>query len=84
MNGYMAEAKWLKKNYIATFDEYKENAIFSSGYYGVIAAAFAGMVDVAKLDAYEWLSSHPKIRVASEKICRFTNDISSYEVSTQL
>ncbi|XP_024006326.1 alpha-humulene/(-)-(E)-beta-caryophyllene synthase isoform X1 [Eutrema salsugineum] len=78
-NGYMQEAKWLKNNYIATFDEYKENAILSSGYYPLIAMTFAGMGDVAKLDAFEWLSSNPKIRVASEIISRFTDDISSYE-----
>ncbi|KAL0824510.1 hypothetical protein Bca101_048187 [Brassica carinata] len=65
-NGYMQEAKWLKKDYTAKFDEYKENAIVSSGYYGIMAVTFAGMGDVAKLDAFEWLSSHPKIRVASE------------------
>ncbi|VYS67741.1 unnamed protein product [Arabidopsis thaliana] len=78
-NGYMQEAKWLKKDYIATFDEYKENAILSSGYYALIAMTFVRMTDVAKLDAFEWLSSHPKIRVASEIISRFTDDISSYE-----
>ncbi|CAA7023388.1 unnamed protein product [Microthlaspi erraticum] len=78
-HGYMQEAKWLKKDYTATFDEYKENAIESSGYYPLIAIAFVGMGDVAKLDAFEWLSSNPKIRVASELICRFTDDISSYE-----
>lgn len=77
----MLEAKWLKKDYIATFEEYKENAILSSGYYPLIAMTFAGMGD-AKLDSFEWLSSHPKIRVASEIISRFTDDISSYEVST--
>ncbi|KAL0729015.1 hypothetical protein Bca4012_025108 [Brassica carinata] len=65
-NGYMQEAKWLKKDYTAEFDEYKENAIVSSGYYAIMAVTFAGMGDVAKLDAFEWLSSHPKIRVASE------------------
>lgn len=74
-NGYMQEAKWLKKDYTAKFDEYKENAIVSSGYYGIMAVTFAGMGDVAKLDAFEWLSSHPKIRVASEVLCRFTDDI---------
>ncbi|KAH0896719.1 hypothetical protein HID58_046287 [Brassica napus] len=66
-NGYMQEAKWLKKDYTAKFDEYKESAIVSSGYYGIMAVTFAGMGDVAKLDAFEWLSSHPKIRVASEE-----------------
>jgi len=79
----MQEAKWLKKDYIATFDEYKENAILSSGYYALIAMTFVRMTDVAKLDAFEWLSSHPKIRVASEIISRFTDDISSYEVRTR-
>lgn len=78
----MQEARWLKKDYTATFDEYKENAVFSSGYYALIAMTFVGMTDVANLDAFEWLSSHPKIRVASEMICRFTDDISSYEVRT--
>ncbi|CAN7120665.1 unnamed protein product [Brassica rapa subsp. narinosa] len=78
-NGYMQEAKWLRKDYTAKFDEYKENAILSSAYYTMMAMTFAGMGDFTKLDAFEWLSSHPKIRVASEIICRFTNDITSYE-----
>ncbi|KAJ4866994.1 Alpha-humulene/(-)-(E)-beta-caryophyllene synthase [Raphanus sativus] len=78
-NGYMREAKWLKEDYTATFDEYKENALLSSGYYPLIAMTFAGMGDVANLDAFEWLSSNPKIRVASEIIGRYTDDISSYD-----
>ncbi|CAH8361308.1 unnamed protein product [Eruca vesicaria subsp. sativa] len=78
-NGYMQEAKWLKKDYTATFDEYMGNAVLSSGYYSLIAMTFAGMGDVANLDVFEWLSSNPKIRVASEMICRYTDDISSYE-----
>ncbi|CAN6835996.1 unnamed protein product, partial [Brassica oleracea] len=78
-NGYMQEAKWLRKDYTAKFDEYKENAILSSAYYTMMAMTFAGMGDFAKLDAFEWLSSQPKIRIASEIICQFTNDITSYE-----
>ncbi|CDY52456.1 BnaA03g59510D [Brassica napus] len=78
-NGYMQEAKWLRKDYTAKFDEYKENAILSSAYYTMMAMTFAGMGDFTKLDAFEWLSSHPKIRVAYDIICRFTNDISSYK-----
>uniref|UniRef100_M4FGX6 Terpene synthase metal-binding domain-containing protein n=1 Tax=Brassica campestris TaxID=3711 RepID=M4FGX6_BRACM len=61
-NGYMQEAKWLRKDYTAKFDEYKENAILSSAYYTMMAMTFAGMGDFTKLDAFEWLSSHPKIR----------------------
>ena len=80
----MQEAKWLRKDYTAKFDEYKENAILSSAYYTMMAMTFAGMGDFAKLDAFEWLSSHPKIRIASEIICQFTNDITSYEVSTNI
>ncbi|WZY86951.1 hypothetical protein YC2023_033335 [Brassica napus] len=83
-NGYMQEAKWLRKDYTAKFDEYKENAILSSAYYTMMAMTFAGMGDFTKLDAFEWLSSHPKIRVAYDIICRFTNDISSYKVSTNI
>ncbi|CAH8390028.1 unnamed protein product [Eruca vesicaria subsp. sativa] len=82
-NGYMQEAKWLKKDYTAKFDEYKENAIVSSGYYAMMTVTFAGMGDVAKLDAFEWLSSHPKIRVASEVLARFTDDITSYEFESK-
>ncbi|KAF3558984.1 hypothetical protein F2Q69_00013354 [Brassica cretica] len=58
-NGYMQEAKWLRKDYTAKFDEY---AILSSAYYTMMAMTFAGMGDFAKLDAFEWLSSHPKLR----------------------
>ncbi|XP_009124599.1 alpha-humulene/(-)-(E)-beta-caryophyllene synthase isoform X12 [Brassica rapa] len=81
-NGYMQEVNWLKKDYTAKFDEYKENAILSSAYYAIMGVTFVGMGEVAKLDAFEWLSSHPKIRTAAEIICRFTDDITSYDVST--
>ena len=78
----MQEVNWLRKDCIAKFDEYKENAILSSAYYAIMGVTFVGMGDVAKLDAFEWLSSHPKIRIAAEIICRFTDDITSYGVST--
>ncbi|RIA04814.1 hypothetical protein BRARA_K00917 [Brassica rapa] len=78
-NGYMQEVNWLKKDYTAKFDEYKENAILSSAYYAIMGVTFIGMGEVAKLDAFEWLSSHPKIRTAAEIICRFTDDITSYD-----
>ena len=78
----MQEVNWLKKDYTAKFDEYKENAILSSAYYAIMGVTFVGMGEVAKLDAFEWLSSHPKIRTAAEIICRFTDDITSYDVST--
>ncbi|KAF2565304.1 hypothetical protein F2Q68_00025521 [Brassica cretica] len=78
-NGYMQEVNWLRKDCIAKFDEYKENAILSSAYYVIMGVTFVGMGDVAKLDAFEWLSSHPKIRIAAEIICRFTDDITSYD-----
>ena len=78
----MQEVNWLRKDCIAKFDEYKENAILSSAYYAIMGVTFVGMGDVAKLDAFEWLSSHPKIRIAAEIICRFTDDITSYDVST--
>ncbi|KAH0884033.1 hypothetical protein HID58_060129 [Brassica napus] len=78
-NGYMQEVNWLRKDCIAKFDEYKENAILSSAYYAIMGVTFVGMGDVAKLDAFEWLSSHPKIRIAAEIICRFTDDITSYD-----
>ncbi|XP_010545918.1 PREDICTED: alpha-humulene/(-)-(E)-beta-caryophyllene synthase-like [Tarenaya hassleriana] len=78
-SSYYQEAKWSNEDYIAMFDEYKENGVFSNGYYTAVAAAFAGMTDVCKLDAYEWISSQPKVLIASEIITRFMDDITSYE-----
>ncbi|XP_010546417.1 PREDICTED: alpha-humulene/(-)-(E)-beta-caryophyllene synthase-like [Tarenaya hassleriana] len=78
-SSYYQEAKWSNEDYIAMFDEYKENGVFSNGYYSTVATSFAGMTDVCKLDVYEWLSLQPKVLVASEIITRFMDDITSYE-----
>ncbi|XP_010545915.1 PREDICTED: alpha-humulene/(-)-(E)-beta-caryophyllene synthase-like [Tarenaya hassleriana] len=77
--GYHKEAKWLREDYVATFKEYKENGIFLCAYYAAITSSFVGTGDVAKLDAFEWLSSYPKVFVASLIISRFMDDISTYE-----
>ncbi|XP_010557843.1 PREDICTED: alpha-humulene/(-)-(E)-beta-caryophyllene synthase-like [Tarenaya hassleriana] len=77
---YCREAKWLDDDYVAMFDEYKENGASSSGTYTVIAASFAGMVDFGNLEAFEWLSSRPIPLQAAETIMRFMDDIAGHEM----
>ena len=52
----------------------------SSGYPELTCVSFIGMGEVATKEAFDWVTSIPKIVRASAEICRFTDDIYSSEV----
>ncbi|KAG7564983.1 Isoprenoid synthase domain superfamily [Arabidopsis suecica] len=74
---YFQEAKWLSEDYVATFDEYKENGVYSSSYLALLTGSFLGMVDEGTLDVFEWLSTFPPLLVTSALIGRLCGDIAS-------
>lgn len=78
---YLQEAKWLSQEYVATFKEYKENAVYSSSYLTLLIGSFLGMVDEATLDLFEWLSTFPPLLVTSALIGRLCGDIASCKVN---
>lgn len=78
---YLQEAKWLNEDYVATFEEYKENGVYSASYLAMLTVTFLGMVDEGTLDVFEWLSTFPPLLVTCALIGRLCGDIASYEVN---
>ncbi|EOA25478.1 hypothetical protein CARUB_v10018817mg [Capsella rubella] len=76
---YIQEAKWLNQDYVATFDEYKENGVYSASFLALSTVSFLGKVDEVTLDVLEWLNTFPPLLVSSSLIGRFCNDIASCE-----
>uniref|UniRef100_A0A6N2KI82 Isoprene synthase, chloroplastic n=1 Tax=Salix viminalis TaxID=40686 RepID=A0A6N2KI82_SALVM len=76
---YHAEAEWVDKCHVPTFDEYVLNGLVTSGYGAVMAASFLGLEEVAGVEEYEWLKSNPKIIKAAKMIGRLMNDIVGHE-----
>ncbi|CAH2064754.1 unnamed protein product [Thlaspi arvense] len=76
---YLREAKWLSQDYVATFDEYKENGIYSACYLAILTVSFLEMVDEATLDVFKWLSTIPPLLVSSALIARLCDDIATSE-----
>ncbi|KAK6229629.1 hypothetical protein SCA6_018580 [Theobroma cacao] len=77
---YLLEAKWTHENYKPTFEEYKSNALLSSGYGMPAITAFVGMGDVATQETFHWAVNDPKIIRASTIICRFMDNIAERKV----
>ncbi|KAJ0260151.1 Terpene synthase [Hirschfeldia incana] len=75
--GYMQEVRWVNKDYVPTFDEYKKNGVYFWSYLEMATGAFLGMED-ASIDAFEWLTTPPKLLVSAALIGRLYNDIASY------
>lgn len=77
---YLKEAEWYAIDYIPEVDERKEYSVISSGYPALCGVSFVGMGDVATKEAFDWVSSIPKIVWASAEVSRFTDGILGYEV----
>ncbi|XVF70498.1 hypothetical protein PTKIN_Ptkin11bG0166500 [Pterospermum kingtungense] len=68
---YLLEAKWTHENYKPTFEEFRANALPTSGYAMLAITAFVGMGDVVNPETFNWAANDPKIIRASTIICRF-------------
>ena len=80
VRAYFHEAKWFHKKQIPTMDEYMRIALVTTGYSMLATTSMVGMGDVVTKDAFEWLSSDPKVLRASTVICRLMDDIVSHKV----
>ncbi|THU60014.1 hypothetical protein C4D60_Mb07t08170 [Musa balbisiana] len=77
---YFEESKWRDQHYIPTLEEHLRVSLISSTYPMLECASFVGMGEIATKEAFEWITSFPKIVQASAKIGRIMNDITSHEV----
>ncbi|KAK5834297.1 hypothetical protein PVK06_018174 [Gossypium arboreum] len=76
---YFMEAKWALQNYKPSFEEFKANAVSSSGYAMLAITSFVGMGDMITPETFKWAVSNPKIIEASTIICRFTDDVTEHK-----
>nr|XP_018684038.1 PREDICTED: alpha-humulene synthase-like isoform X2 [Musa acuminata subsp. malaccensis] len=77
---YFEESKWRDQHYVPTLEEHLHVSLISLGYPMLECASFVGMGEIATKEAFEWITSFPKIVQASAKIGRIMNDISSHEL----
>lgn len=62
-----------------TFEDYIVNTSITSCIYAFCAVKILGMKSPSK-EIIDWLMSEPEIIIASAKVCRYLDDLSSYEV----
>ncbi|KAI3746419.1 hypothetical protein L6452_08852 [Arctium lappa] len=77
--GYLEEAEWLHKGYVATFPEYMRNGLITSAYNVISKSALVGMGAIANEEALAWYETHPKILKASELISRLQDDVMTFQ-----
>ncbi|KAL6315912.1 hypothetical protein AAG906_013260 [Vitis piasezkii] len=79
VRAYFAEAKWLHEEHVPTFEEYMRVALVSSGYCMLATTSFVGMGEIATNEAFDWVTSDPKIMSSSNFIARLMDDIKSHK-----
>ncbi|XP_065048735.1 alpha-humulene synthase-like isoform X1 [Musa acuminata AAA Group] len=77
---YFEESKWRDQHYVPTLDEHLHVSLVSSTSPMLKCAFFVGMGEIATKEAFEWITSFPKIVQASAIIGRIMNDIASHEL----
>ncbi|CAL9127266.1 unnamed protein product [Musa textilis] len=77
---YFEESKWRDQHYIPTLEEHLHVSLISSTYPMLECASFIGMGEIASKEAFEWITSFPKIVQASAIICHIMDDITSHEL----
>ncbi|KAL6316983.1 hypothetical protein AAG906_024522 [Vitis piasezkii] len=79
VRAYFAEAKWLHEEHVPTIEEYMRVALVSSGYCVLATTSLVGMGEIATKEAFDWVTSDPKIVSSSNFIARLMDDISSHK-----
>ncbi|XP_022854428.1 vetispiradiene synthase 2-like isoform X2 [Olea europaea var. sylvestris] len=82
VRAYYVEAKWFIEGHLPPFSEYMSNALITCTYCYHTFTSLLGIKSVTKED-FEWLSNKPKILMTSLIICRFIDDIATYEVEKE-
>lgn len=80
VRSYLDEARWREESYIPSMEEYMKVALISTQYLALMTNSLVGMGEVATKEAFEWISSDPKMLKASQIICRLMDDVLAYEV----
>ena len=80
VRAYFAEAKWLHEEHVPTIEDYMRVALVSSGYCMLVTTSLVGMGEIATKEAFDWVTSDPKIMSSSNFIARLMDDISSHKV----
>ncbi|XP_064971654.1 alpha-humulene synthase-like [Musa acuminata AAA Group] len=77
---YFEESKWRDQRYVPTLEEHLRVSLISAAYPMLECASFVGMGEIATKEAFEWITSFPKIVQASAIISRIMDDITSHEL----
>ncbi|KAL5779111.1 hypothetical protein ACOSQ2_009848 [Xanthoceras sorbifolium] len=79
MRSYHVQEEWFNQNYVPPFDEYLDAAVVSAGCFSITALTFLGMGEMVGIDAFEWISTRPKIIRAGYIIIRLLNDVIGHQ-----
>ncbi|KAL6316163.1 hypothetical protein AAG906_015993 [Vitis piasezkii] len=79
VRAYFAEAKWLHEEHVPTIEDYMRVALVSSGYCMLVTTSLVGMGEIATKEAFDWMTSDPKIMSSSNFIARLMDDIKSHK-----
>ncbi|KAJ3679488.1 hypothetical protein LUZ60_017499 [Juncus effusus] len=77
---FQKESEWYAADYFPKYAERREHAVLkSSGYPALSTVSFIGMGEIVTKEAFEWVTSIPKVVRASAEVARFTDDVIGYE-----
>ena len=76
----LEEAKWRDEDYVPSLKEHLTVSLISCCYAALSCASFVGMGEEATKEAFDWVTSFPRIIKSICSICRFLDDVVSDEV----
>ncbi|XP_042454708.1 alpha-humulene synthase-like [Zingiber officinale] len=76
---YFQEVKWCAEGYVPTLEEHLRVSLKSTGYPAITCVSFVGLGEDATKEAFEWVTSFPKILKSCTIITRLMDDIASHE-----
>ncbi|KZV46531.1 viridiflorene synthase-like [Dorcoceras hygrometricum] len=74
---YHTEANWYRRNRLPRFEHLHSLGVITSTLFALTAASF--LSGPAEAQDFQWLMSKPKIAVDSALLCRYWNDVASYQ-----
>ena len=78
---YFKEAKWRDEDYVPPLEEYLSVSLITCCYTVLPCASFVGMGEEATKEAFDWVTSFPRIIKSICSICRLLDDVVSNEVT---
>ncbi|KAG1363417.1 hypothetical protein COCNU_11G002440 [Cocos nucifera] len=77
---YFEEAKWRDEGYIPPLKEYLTVSLITGCYAALPCASFVGMGEEATKEAFDWVTSFPRIIKSICSFCRLLDDVVSNEI----